>query len=171
MYNPICEHIWICAMLSCSVMSSSLWPHGMQPSRLFVHGTFQARILDYLLVPHTKGCCLTLYPSMKEMCSTSSTPPWALQSRKNLWKQFIAYVSGSGQGHHHEPIFLLVLPVGMLGHVAYRPYIWVGGEWWEKMGNSGGMEEWLIFSPTSNKSRLGTLEIDYPPHIQGKEGV
>ena len=55
MYNPICEHIWICAMLSCSVMSSSLWPHGMQPSRLFVHGTFQARILECIAISFFRG--------------------------------------------------------------------------------------------------------------------
>ena len=55
MYNPICEHIWICAMLSHSVMSSSLRPHGMQPARLFVHGIFQAGILERVAISFFRG--------------------------------------------------------------------------------------------------------------------
>ena len=55
MYNPICEHRCICAMLSRSVMSSSFRPHGMQPSRLFVHGTFQARILECIAISFFRG--------------------------------------------------------------------------------------------------------------------
>ena len=39
-------------VLSCTVVSNSLWPHGLQaPPGSSVHGIFQARILDSLAIP------------------------------------------------------------------------------------------------------------------------
>ena len=32
---------------SCSVVSDSLRPHGLQPTRLFCHGVFQVRVLEW----------------------------------------------------------------------------------------------------------------------------
>ena len=34
MYSYICTYIYKCAVLSCSVMSNSLWPQGLQSARL-----------------------------------------------------------------------------------------------------------------------------------------
>ena len=37
-------------MLSHSVVADSLWPHGLKPTGSSVHGTFQARILEWVAV-------------------------------------------------------------------------------------------------------------------------
>ena len=45
----------------CSVVSNSLWPHGLQPVRLLclsgssVLGTFQARILEWVADSYSRG--------------------------------------------------------------------------------------------------------------------
>ena len=48
--------IWSSWMLSLSVMSNSLWPNGLQPARLLsVHGILQARILEWVAMPSSRG--------------------------------------------------------------------------------------------------------------------
>ena len=37
------------------VVSDSLWPHGLQPSRLLCHGILQARILEWVAMPSSSG--------------------------------------------------------------------------------------------------------------------
>ena len=32
-----------------------LWPHGLQPARLLFHGVLQARILEWVAIPFSKG--------------------------------------------------------------------------------------------------------------------
>ena len=39
---------------SCSVMSDSLWPHGLLPTRLSVHGIFQARGLEWVAISFSR---------------------------------------------------------------------------------------------------------------------
>ena len=41
--------------ISCSVVSDSLWPHGCNPSGSSVHGIFQARILEWVAIPFSRG--------------------------------------------------------------------------------------------------------------------
>ena len=38
-----------------SVMSDSLWPHGLQPTMLSIHGILQARILEWVAIPFSRG--------------------------------------------------------------------------------------------------------------------
>ena len=35
--------------------SPTLWPHGLQPMRLFVYGIFQARILEWVAISYFRG--------------------------------------------------------------------------------------------------------------------
>ena len=42
-------------VLSHSIMSKSLWPHGLQPTGSFVHGVFQARILEWAALSSSRG--------------------------------------------------------------------------------------------------------------------
>ena len=41
--------------ISCSVVSDSLRHHGLQPTRLSVHGILQARILEWVAIPFFRG--------------------------------------------------------------------------------------------------------------------
>ena len=47
------EHQAMC--VSRSVVSDSLWPHGLQPSSSSVHGIFQARILEWVAISFSRG--------------------------------------------------------------------------------------------------------------------
>ena len=47
------SHEWVSK--SHSVMSDSLWPHGLQPPGSSVHGILQARILEWAAVPFSRG--------------------------------------------------------------------------------------------------------------------
>ena len=38
-----------------SVVYISLWPHGLQPTRLLAHGILQARILEWVAIPFSRG--------------------------------------------------------------------------------------------------------------------
>ena len=40
-----------CTVICCSVMANSLWPHGLQPSRLLF---LQARVLEWVAVPSSR---------------------------------------------------------------------------------------------------------------------
>ena len=42
-------------VLSSSVVSDSLQPQGLQPTRLSVHGILQARILEWVAMPSSRG--------------------------------------------------------------------------------------------------------------------
>ena len=51
----ICMYTYIC-VLSRSVVSDSLWPHGLQPTRLLCPwGCLQARILEWVVMPSSRG--------------------------------------------------------------------------------------------------------------------
>ena len=39
----------------CSVVSDSLWPHGLSPSRSSVHGILQGRILEQVAISYSRG--------------------------------------------------------------------------------------------------------------------
>ena len=39
----------------CSVVSDSCWPHGLWPTRLLVHGIFQARTLEWVAISSSRG--------------------------------------------------------------------------------------------------------------------
>ena len=48
----------VCAVLSHSVLSDSLWPHRLQPTGCSVHGILQARILEWAAMPSSRGSSL-----------------------------------------------------------------------------------------------------------------
>lgn len=109
--------------------------------KLKISGIGETAILDsILLAPYTKGCCLTIYPSMKETCSTELLHEPSSQQRIAEKSSQPTYL-GVGKATTMDPYFSCVLPVGMLDQMVSRHYICVNGEWGEKMGNSGGMEE------------------------------
>ena len=45
--------VWVC-MLSSSVLSDPLWPHGLKPTRL-LYGIFQVRILEWVVISSSRG--------------------------------------------------------------------------------------------------------------------
>ena len=48
--------LYVCAcVFSPSVTSNSLWPCGLQPARLLVHGIVQARILEWVAISSSRG--------------------------------------------------------------------------------------------------------------------
>ena len=49
--NVVC----VCVCVSCSVVSDSLRPHGLQPARLLFNGILQARILGWVAISFSKG--------------------------------------------------------------------------------------------------------------------
>ena len=50
----ICTYVCVC-MCACSVVSDSLQPHGLQPTRLLCPGIFQARILEWAAISFSRG--------------------------------------------------------------------------------------------------------------------
>ena len=48
-------HISMLCVLSHSVVSDFLWPHGLQTSRPLCHGIFQARILEWVSMSFSRG--------------------------------------------------------------------------------------------------------------------
>ena len=53
--EPSCWGQGMCAVLSRSVVSDSLWPHGLQPTRLLCPWISQARILEWVAMPASRG--------------------------------------------------------------------------------------------------------------------
>ena len=51
-HTPQCSWKW---RWSCSVVSDSLWPHGLQPSRLLHSQAFQARVLEWVAISFSRG--------------------------------------------------------------------------------------------------------------------
>ena len=50
-FLPLCR-----CMCVCSIVSNSLWPHGLWLARLLsVHGIFQARILEWVAISFSRG--------------------------------------------------------------------------------------------------------------------
>ena len=47
--------MYIVVTVKCSVMSDSLRPHGYNPPGSFVHGIFQARILEWVVISFSRG--------------------------------------------------------------------------------------------------------------------
>ena len=45
----------MCMCVSCSVVSDSLWPHGLWPNSSSVCGISQARILQWVAIPFSRG--------------------------------------------------------------------------------------------------------------------
>ena len=52
--NPDVIH-WLWSSSSCSVMSSSFWPHGPSLPDSSVYGILQARILKWVAIPFSRG--------------------------------------------------------------------------------------------------------------------
>ena len=52
-YVCVCVCVCVCAC-ACPVMSNSLWPHGLQPSRLLCHGILQTRLLECIAISFSR---------------------------------------------------------------------------------------------------------------------
>ena len=50
MSRSLCMYVCV----NCSVVSNSLWPHGLQPTRLLCHGVLQARIPEWVAIPFSR---------------------------------------------------------------------------------------------------------------------
>ena len=59
-------------MLGCSVMSDSLWPHGLSPPGSSVCGIFQARILEWVAISSLRG---SSWPGIK--AASRVAPAWS----------------------------------------------------------------------------------------------
>ena len=51
-----CSLKWKSESVSRSVLSNSLWPHGLQPTRLFSPWNSPARILEWVAIPFSREC-------------------------------------------------------------------------------------------------------------------
>ena len=49
----VCVHAGACSVAS--IMANSLRPYGLEPPMLSVHGILQARILEWVAVPSSRG--------------------------------------------------------------------------------------------------------------------
>ena len=63
----------------CSVVSDCLQPHGLYPARLPPHGILQARILEWVAIPFSKGSFDPRSPSLQ----ADSLPSQPLGKVKN----------------------------------------------------------------------------------------
>ena len=60
-------------MFACSAVFKSSKPHGLYPARLFVHGIFQARVLEWVAISYSRGSfqprdrtCIPVSPALQE---------------------------------------------------------------------------------------------------------
>ena len=53
--SSVCVCVCVCVCVSCSVVSDSLSPHRLWPSRLFCPWILQARILEWVAIPFSRG--------------------------------------------------------------------------------------------------------------------
>ena len=84
----MCVYVCVCVYVSCSVVSDSLRPHGLQPTRLLFNGILQARILEWVAISFSKrsswprdrtqvsctaGRCFTIWATREALqCSQKS---------------------------------------------------------------------------------------------------
>ena len=101
-----------CAVFSHSVVSSSLWPHGLQPTRLLM-GILQPRILEWLAMP---SCRDLLNPGIKPrslslqedslLTEPPGKPRWCLNSPYfSVWTQSTTSVFWSMFPHFAHSAF------------------------------------------------------------------
>ena len=86
---------WVLCV-SHSVVSNSLWPHGLySPPSSFVHGIFQARILEWVAISFSRGSswpryqtqvsciavrCFTVWATREALVSAKLSSAWILAS-------------------------------------------------------------------------------------------
>ena len=101
------HHFFYLESVRCSVMSSSLWPHGLSPARLLCPWVFQARVPEWVAIAfsehiHTAAAaaakslqsCLTLCDPIDGSPPGSPVPgilqartlEWVAISFSNAWK-------------------------------------------------------------------------------------
>ena len=78
----------------CSVVSNSLQPHWLQPTRLLVHGILQARILEWVAISFSRGTSPTRDRTCVSCISRWILYPWATGKPKEqvtsiyiIWSQ------------------------------------------------------------------------------------
>ena len=104
----------LCLLFSRQVMSNCLWPPGLQPTRLPVHGISQARILEWVAISFSRGSslprdwtcvsctagrCFIAEPPGKPQSLSENPKWWELWGRKRSKALLHA---GSGRHAPHE---------------------------------------------------------------------
>ena len=84
-------------MLSCSVLSDTLWPHGCSLPGSSVHGIPQARVLEWVTMPSSRGSSWHRYGTWISCIAGGFFTVWAtgeaqfalicLQSLRCLWPE------------------------------------------------------------------------------------
>ena len=74
-----------CDVLSYSVMSDSLWPHGLQPARLpLFMGIFLARILEWVVMPSSSGSSQPMDRTQVSHIASGFSTVWATREAHSL---------------------------------------------------------------------------------------
>ena len=53
----VCVCLCVCVLYVCSIVSDSLGPHELWTAVSYVHGIFQARILEWVAISYSRGSC------------------------------------------------------------------------------------------------------------------
>ena len=112
------------------MVSNSLWPHAMQPTRSPVHGILQARILEWVAISSSRGSSLIQGLNLCLLCllhwQVGSLP--LAPSGKTLNKKHSAKSRPDSWSLETE-IFLLfqLVTFGVIGYYAitYNEYTWL----------------------------------------------
>ena len=100
--NPMYIYMYI-AVCVCSVVCNSLRPHGLQPSRLRVHGIHRARILEWVAFPFSRGSCEPRSPTSETDFLLSEPPgkPKNTGVDSPSFLQGVFLIQGSNPGLPH----------------------------------------------------------------------
>ena len=71
----------VCVCVSCSVVSDSLWPHGLQPTRLLCPWILQARILEWVAISFSIYTYVSSVQYSRSVVSDSLRPHESLYAR------------------------------------------------------------------------------------------
>ena len=76
----VCLSVCVHAHISCSVLSDSLWPHGLQPARLLCPSNFPGKNMENICVCKERGCSWLL-PLKKNLNSLNAFSKIFLKTR------------------------------------------------------------------------------------------
>ena len=77
-----------CVVLSHSVVSNSLRPHGLELSRLFFHGIFQARILEWVAKPSSRESSHPTDQTQVSHIAGGFFTIWATREPQEYWSRW-----------------------------------------------------------------------------------
>ena len=103
---------WKKESVSCSVVSDSLWAHGLYPARFPVHGTLQTRIVEWVAIPFSRGSAQPNNWTWVSCTAGRSFTVWAtkeaLRDQNSIFQNAGPPISGSQyQFRGWRPAFIL----------------------------------------------------------------